>query len=131
MIQFILQAFKSDECFHEETALPQDVLDCFEWMEQRSVEESNECREKMTCYIEELGQKLWASGEVKSWGAAADAQVASVTTDVNGPLFEHLLSAVRHEDLSCASMFRDGAQLLGKLPATGNFAPERSGRTSR
>ena len=93
-------------------------------MSQHTAEETNARREAMISAIEADAAALYASGAVDTWFGEADEHVRAISVGVNGPLWDRLLKAAGHEDLQCIEQFRQGAQLLGKLPVTGNGRQE-------
>ena len=125
MLQFVADAWNDRECFKSEVQLPDDVLECFDWMQERSEKDAMLCREAVISAIEHDASAFIASGQVEAWFSNADASVRQVACGFNGPLLEMLLRTCKHVDPGCADLFRQGAPLLGKLPMSGIGTPEQ------
>ena len=104
----------------------------------------NDARRCITEQIRVLAEKQKKNGAVDEWFARADSQVREVnlqllqytsiaycvccvflclreaTRGVNGPLLEALCKWSKYHDAECINMFRDGADLVGYLKASGN-----------
>ena len=124
MVQFVLNAFEGESSSDAVTSLSEDVMSCLSWMLQHTAEDTNARREAMIRAIEADARALRLSGAVDRWFGDADKSIRAITEGVNGPLFDTLLRAAEHEDLECTDLFKHGAQLLGKLPVTGNGRQE-------
>ena len=75
----------------------------------------------MVLAVEELGQRLWASGLSADWFKGADAGIMGVAGDVNGHLLELLLSAHGYHDVACVELFRKGAPACSLLLGCSRF----------
>ena len=124
MLKFALDAFSDTECFESVIDLPEDLLDCFEWMCERTEEESIACREAMMCSIEKDAKYFIDEGLANDWFGDADNSIRTIGHEFNGPVFEQLLKLSDHVDRDCPEMFRKGASLMGKLTRSGIGKPE-------
>ena len=84
-----------------------------------------QCREMVVRAIEADAERFRLSGAAEQWLSKADEATRGMSSQVNGPVFELLLSASGHPDKDCADLLRFGAPLLGKLPVAGNGRPEQ------
>ena len=85
-------------------------------------------RELIISGLEAEGLKMWSSGVCTEWlHKASDASIAGVSATVNGPLFSDLCQATLYDDEESVQMFRNGADLYGRMCVT-SIAPERSGK---
>ena len=74
-------------------------------------------------FVCRLGEALRQSGKARDWFSGADCHVRDVAQEVNGPLFEALARECALEDLDAIELFRRGAPMVGKLPASGCGTP--------
>ena len=61
--------------------------------------------------LEAAGRAMWSRGLCNAWLHEADADVARVSSTVNGLMMEDLCSAVRHDDAECVELFRKGMRV--------------------
>ena len=80
-------------------------------------------REAVIGHIEETAEALREAGACRAWLQQADAHVAAVSCEVNGPLMELLAKSINYHDAGCIQTLRRGAPLLGDLPVSGNGSP--------
>ena len=126
MIKFVTNAANDHGAFESRVHLDMDIQDDLDWMEAHSVDECNAWREAVISAIEADARSFWDSGAAEKWFSGADVHIQKIAGQVNGPLFELLAKTAGHTDVDCPNMFRHGAQLLGKLPVSGNGVVEKS-----
>ena len=115
-VRFVRAAVTSTEAvFEKQLVLDKDIVEAAEWGASKSVQEVHDARESVVCAIERLAAKLVKSSQTDRWFGDADAGVRSVSSSVNGPLFELLAKRVAYDDVGCIELFRLGGVLVGEL----------------
>ena len=67
-------------------------------------------------------KEFWHNGDARKWIAQSDEFIQQISSDVNGPLLEHLVAQASYDDAECVQFFRDGAPLAGQMPSQGGEA---------
>ncbi len=62
----------------------------------------------MISQLEEIDQRMRASGWQKRWFDASDEKVTAVASKANGALIEALLHATGYVDVECCNLFQHG-----------------------
>ena len=109
----IMFAFKM--CMHNFASDP-SVKDALEWTCRHTPSQVISFRESVTQKIEKLGEHLKHCGKTLQWLQKGCRAAATVSADVNGPLFEKLVMGTKHVDPCAVDLLKNGAQLLGSLP---------------
>ena len=118
-LQFTIEALKMQDPFANDLAMHDDIWNCLEWQKSRTAGEIVSEREKATKAIESMGAMFRRNGSCDKWLSGADAGVAHIAKDVNGPLFEELIAACEHADWNVSELFRTGAPLYGNMQRCG------------
>ena len=97
-----------------------DVLEAVSWICERTDEEVMSEREAMTAYIESVAKEYWGEGVVSEWMQRADPDAEFLCCSVRT---EVLAARTGFVDEEAPNLFRDGANMIGWLRATGIGTP--------
>ena len=122
MLDFAHRAVSNPPPVRASATLDPSVVRAIEWVAMRSCADIISERERIVAEIEAEGAALARDGSVAAWAAPCDAVTQRVVEHVNGPLLQRLAERSGFWDLDAVNMLRDGAPLVGPLPASGNGA---------
>lgn len=108
------------------TALDDDLLTALRWTAERTPQQVMRVRELMVESIEKRAKAHWDSGRAARWLEGADAVTREVKKTVCGPLLAELAQETDCQDAACVETLRQGAPVLGVLPAATGTVPAES-----
>ena len=79
--------------------------------------ELRQAREKATVFVEDMGKRLEASGELEAWRRKMPDDAKEATVGQNGLLLHKLLVMLEYDDPEVAETMRWGAKLTGEVKA--------------
>ena len=91
-LEFTVKALTMEDPFANDLAVHDDIRECLAWQKGRSAEAIMRERESVTLLIERYGIGYWQSGKSAEWFVGADPDVAYISREVNGPLWEELVA---------------------------------------
>jgi hypothetical protein len=100
-----------------DVVLDKNVIQALEWSQSLTKEQVMARREEAVRRVEQRAEWLVQTGKAKKWLRSADKRIRKVSRGVNGPLLEELATLTGFGDASCVQAFREGAPILGPLPA--------------
>ena len=95
------------------------VAGAIHWICTTSPGDIKRTREEATQGLERMAEALWDNGSVEAWSAGVDEQIRRITETVNGPALERIAGITNFCDPGCVELFRQGADLVGRLPLSG------------
>ena len=118
-LKFTIEALKLGDPFANDVDMHEDIWKCLAWQKGRTAGEIMYERDEATRAVEDMGDMFTRTGSCDKWPSGADAGVAHIAKDVNGPLFEELIARCEHEDWYVSELFRTGAPLYGNMQRCG------------
>ena len=91
-LEFTIKALAMEDPFANDPAMHDDIRECLAWQKGRSAEDIMRERESVTQLIEKNGIGYWQSGKSAEWFVGADPDVAYISREVNGPLWEEVVA---------------------------------------
>ena len=101
-LEFTIKALAMEDPFTNDPAMHDDIRECLAWQKGRSAEAIMRERESVTQLIEKNGTGYWQSGQSAEWFVGADPDVAYISREVNGPLWEEVVARCI---MSCFGLF--------------------------